>query len=1367
MIDFTDLHLHSTFSTLDAFGTPAQIVKRAKEIGRKSLALTDHGSVSGLIQLKKATDIEGLHPIYGCEMYMVISLGKMRDEKIREKSHITILAQNLKGYHNLLQLVSKSYQQGFYYRPTIDAEMLFQHQEGLFVFSGCWSGMVQKALQNDDLDSAQRIINSFKDVFGDRYYLETQQFPLFQKTFSNLQYLSKKLSIPMVLTCDPHYLQADQSAIQEVLHAIRDRRKFDEKLIIEGAYQWPAEDLYKAVTELYPSGRWQEMFENTCNIAEQCNIDLPKGDNPIYPFTNGETAYNVLIAACKNGIVRRGFSNLSANKKEIYNERVKKELKLIKDKKFSDYFLIVADAVNWAKNNDILTGPARGSAAGSIVCFLTGITEIDPIKHELLFERFLDETRYDPPDIDIDFEDEKKDKVRDYLVQRYGADRVCGVNTFAKFKGKNSLDEVGKVFSIPPGDIEVIKQLLVERSGADMRLELTIQDTFEMSPEAKAIKEKYKELDYAIMLEGQTRHMGQHAAGIIVGDRPLKEVIALYNKEGEDTLKSSVEMDDAKTLNLLKIDVLGITELNILKNVLDQIGWTIRDLYALPLDDEETIKGFREVDVEGIFQFVGDSTKSVLRQIPNLNNFNQLVDCVALSKPGPAHCVGRETLIYDCDRNEVVGIGTAYKRGIISTLSLYPNGDIKPQKIKKIHKIGSWNKNKQKTFRIVFKNGRILRATAEHQFLTPEGFKKLSDLFVGDKIVSTNKKIWNRDTVGISKSNSGSYKKGSAPWNKDQKWPWMSEKSKELWKDGIYNNNPEKYHKWMLANPGKHEEIRLLASKIRSEQLAKMTPEERREELANFIEAGTKNGYGKWGDAEDGHRCESYLELAFERFLIKNNISHEPHPRLGNRRKADQKIQGIFVELDGMNRTQDYWDMKYQNGEPYLVITLKDNWKEKLAFVFEEVGNHDWYSIGTTEVLRIEESDDSVVYDLEMEDFPNYLANGIVVHNSGGTSKYISRARGEKAQGLDWHPLLNEITKSTYNQIIYQEQVLRIVKEIGKLSFTDANKVRNAMAHSEGEDIFKSFWESFKKGAIENGLTEQQAWKIWEETKTMGRWSFNRSHAVSYAILAFWIMYMKRHFPLEFYFARLAREDAEDKRFHLLLEMHNRGIKILSPRLGVSKANWSIENGSLRAGLTCIKGIGSAMANKLIESGCTSKLDFSKKKIKGFADRGIERLEIAGAFNDDTDAVLFFGLDRYNKLDTIIDRVKLVDIKDHDAQYNIKVAGIFKEMNYKDIFEERRSRGHSTSNIKDPEKSKYAMLLLEDETDRCLVNIDRYLFDRIGNQIWDAYNNNRFITIEGIKVGGWRMVRAKKVTVFSDEKKIVSAESQEDLFDDL
>ena len=1142
--------LNSTYSLLDAHGTPKQLIERAKELGRKTIALTDHGSTSGYVQFWKACKEAEIKPIFGYEAYFVPSLEKMFENKERKKNHLTILASNETGYKNLLRIVSQAYQKGFYYYPTIDWDMLEQNSSGLIVFSGCWSGMLQRALVEARAEDAESFVGKAKEIFGSNFFLETQHYSLHQQTFPTLMDLSTKFDVPVVLTCDCHYSYDGQANVQEILHCVRDRRTFDPTKLINEAYQWEPEQLYKMVEERFGSGHWGKIFKNVLEVADRCNVEMPQGNFPSYTTIDGRTADEEFDDKCKEGIVYRGLQGAGM----AYKERFAREKKVLKEKGFVDYLLITADVIRWAKENGILVGGGRGSSAGSLICYLLGITELDPIKHGLLFERFIDETRADPPDIDTDFESEGRTAVKEYIAQKYGQEKVCEVATFAEFKGKNSLDEIGKIFSIPKNAVETVKKYLIERSSGDMRSQLTIEDTFKMSEDAMKVSEQHPEIKYAALLEGQLRHMSVHAAGVIIGSTPLEDAVAVYeNNEGRKI--SALEMKDAAFLGYIKMDFLGLKELSIIKKAANMVGMSIEDIYAIPRDDEETLNGFKEVDVEGIFQFNGDSTKSVLRQMPYLD-FEQLAACVALSKPGSSHCLHGKTLVYDCDSDEIIPISKAYKRKTKRTLSLFPDGSIRPQEIAEHLRFGEGKSGKkQRVHAVYFGNGRCIEATSEHWFLAETGWKKLSELVIGDKIFSL---------------------------------------------------------------------------------------------------------------------LEDY-------------------------------------KLDSLD---------------FAIVT------------------------------RIEPRDERTVYDFRMKEEPNYLANGLVVHNSGGTTNYIARMRGNTGvPGFDWHPLLNELTKETYNQIIYQEQILSILRQFANFSVTEANECRRIVAKSIGEQEFDKHLPNFLEGTKDK-ITEPQARRIWDSLKVYGRYGFNKSHAMAYALLAFWSMYMKRHHPAEFFLAKLdyVKTGEDTDKFRIMMDASNHGINIAPPCLGKSKVGWTIDGDKvMRAGITEIKGIGGRTAENIINCGFTRKDEFAQK-IKGVNVGVIKKLEEAHAFSDSEPIEDFFKIRRFDILDKIAsDRVPLSEIRDWDKSYHVKIAGIFAELNFKDIFEEKASRGKAIKSIKDPEKAKYAMLLLEDQTDRCLVHIDRYLWHDISQEVWDAYDGGKIVVIEGSKVSGWRMIRAQRVSIYEED----------------
>ena len=653
-MQYVSLHHHSTYSYGDGYGSPEKHIARAAELGMSALALTEHGNVSSHVRLEKAALKAGVKPIFGVELYT----GAV-DEELRSKFkwHLTVLAENLEGYRNLLKLVSRGWAEGMYYEPTVSGEMLAEHSEGLIVLSGCSGSKIVCDLlggkgveeHSADFRAALETAQRFKALLGDRYYLEAQAFPELDRTKSTNEALcaiSAKLGIPLVATGDVHYPRPDDSDMQVILHAAhRGVKSFEDQ-----ARSWgydvklapPLSD--KAVVDrLVATGMSRAQAESavatSAVIGQRCNVTLPKAERLRYPCPDGYTSVALFRRWISAGWKYRGVRGMPEAKQQEYKERLNYEMRLIESKDFVDYFLVLSDVVRWAKDNGIPVGPARGSAAASLVCYLLRITEVNPMDFPtLMFERFIDATREDPPDIDLDFADDRRDEVRLRLIRKYGIDRVGNIGNFVKYRGKNSLDDVGRVYRTPKWAVETVKDLVLDRSSGDSRFDSSLADTAEMFPAAKEIFEAYPNLKQAYRLEGDMRGMSIHAAGIVVGASPLTDVCAVYTKKrGKDGAALSVlsiDKYDAEHLDILKIDALGLTTMGMLSIALDLAGLKLEDLYSIPLDDPDTMAAFQAGDVVGIFQFEGRATRLVNKDV-RPDNFMELADANALSRPGP------------------------------------------------------------------------------------------------------------------------------------------------------------------------------------------------------------------------------------------------------------------------------------------------------------------------------------------------------------------------------------------------------------------------------------------------------------------------------------------------------------------------------------------------------------------------------------------------------------------------------------------------------------------------------------------------------------------------------------------------------------
>lgn len=654
------LHHHSTFSYMDGFGTPEDHVARAADLGMGALALTEHGNVSSHVRLEKAALKHGIKPIFGLEAYTAPST--MRDDKNTRKWHLTILAMNERGYRNLMRLVTRSWETGFYMWPTIHGEDLAEFNEGLIILSGCADSKLAcdllggKGREKGSVRDARRTMERFKDIFGDRFYLETQAFPELDRAHSINQWYeqeSRRTGIPLVGTQDVHYPHAEDNKMQSILHTAGRGGVSVAVTEAEWEYNIP-------LTHPESDGLWVRRLrgtglskraasmalDSTAEIAERCNVELPKAANLVFPKADGVTTKELIWEWLREGwrYRARANPNLSTRKHE-YHQRLAYEMDLIEQKGFFDYFLMLSEAVRWCKDHGIAVGPARGSAAASLTCYLLRITEIDPVPiPTMLFERFIDLNRTDLPDIDLDFDDERRHELVTHMTDLYGADHVGNIGTFTKYKGKNSLEDVARAHNIGKWVIEPVKALVVERSGGDSRADASLEDTVSMFPVAQQIFEEHPALEYAYRLEGNYRGFSVHASGLVVSNEPLTDNVAYYAKEdkksGNMRQVLSVDKYDAEYLGLMKVDLLGLSNMGMIGRALDLIGLKLEDMYVVANptlnEDPNVIDAFRNNDVNGIFQFGGEATRIVNGDVKP-DNFLELCDINALSRPGPLH----------------------------------------------------------------------------------------------------------------------------------------------------------------------------------------------------------------------------------------------------------------------------------------------------------------------------------------------------------------------------------------------------------------------------------------------------------------------------------------------------------------------------------------------------------------------------------------------------------------------------------------------------------------------------------------------------------------------------------------------------------
>lgn len=1052
MRQFVNLHHHTTMSDGDGFRTPEEHVAAVAALGYPAMAVTEHGNVSSHVRLEKAARAAGIKPILGVELYC-----ETGDPRGQLKNHLTVVAQSQAGYANLLRLVSESWV-NFKFKPTVTGAMLADHAEGLVVLSGCLGGLLSTTLYGGkgtpehraDLRAAGKVVGWFKEVFGHNYYLEVMPHPTLQKQRqfnADLAQLGKRYKVPLVATLDCHYPYPTDQDMYPVLHAIK--RGGRNNTVEAQSQSWeydimlaprPTEEIF---TDLRRSGLSRAQsggaMETSLEIAERCTVEIPKFKDLVFP--SAIPADELLRQWVRDGWYYRGFDKLPRAERERAAAQVRYELKLISDKKFSNYFLVVADVVKWAKDNGIPVGPARGSAAASLVCYLDRTTEVNPLLFpNLILERFIDPNRHDLPDIDLDFDDERRWEVRRYLVQQYGADRVGNIGTFVQYKGKNSLDDIARVYQIPYGDVEAVKEMIIERSSGDLRGSSTIEDSIAMFPKVAAVFARHPKLKEAQRLEGNIKGFSVHAAGLVIANEPLTNGVAVYtrvdSKTGERASVLSIDKYDADYINALKLDALGLTTMGMIRRCLEMIGMTLEELYAVPLDEEEVFESFRRNEVIGVFQFDGRAMRSVNREVKP-DNFAEVCDINALARPGPLH--------------------------------------------------------------------------------------------------------------------------------------------------------------------------------------------------------------------------------------------------------------------------------------------------------------------------------------------------------SGAAAEYIQVKHGRK-KAEHHHPVVDVITKHTNFQIVYQEQILRVVRELGNFTWEEAAAIRKLISKKQGEQAFNRMQQLFLDGAATNKVKPASALKIWKQLVTAGAYAFNAAHCVSYGMLAYWTMWLKVHHPLEFYCASLQKYDPKTKGFDLLKEASAKGITILPPDPEESDLSWGFKSkaNALRAGLVQVSGIGDKMANAMLDYRTDYRNLTPKHErraitwhdyiaVSGIGPATMKKVE---AFVQEEDP---FGIELLSK--------KLAEMRrwlwDHgedrglpfpgsrseDVPYEAKRGshvwlGTVRERNLKDLYELHRSRTGEEldpATVKEPQHVNWCVVTGEDETGPLTLTVHRWrgFYEKYKDRLWELDPSRDLLLVRGNKKAEYRRA------LYAEQLWIINTETKE------
>ena len=659
---FTHLHVHTEYSLLDGSSKISELLPRAKELGMDSLAITDHGVMYGVIDFYKKAKEVGIKPILGCEIYVAPGSRFDREQSRGEDRyyHLVLLAENNQGYKNLMKIVTRGFTEGYYYRPRVDYEILERYHEGIIALSACLAGEIPNKILKEDYEGAREAARRMNALFGPgNFFLELQDHGLRQQTQVNsvIMRMSKELDIPLVVTNDVHYIREEDAVPHDILLCIQTGKLVTDKdrMRYEGGQFFLKSE--EEMQKVFPYAR--EAMENTHKIAERCNVEIVFGEQkvPKFDVPEGYDAFSYLKELCEKGLVKR----YGDPPPEELKERLAYELDTIKNMGYVDYFLIVWDFIRFAKSQGIAVGPGRGSAAGSIVSYCLEITNIDPIRYQLIFERFLNPERVSMPDIDIDFCYERRQEVIDYVYEKYGKDKVVQIITFGTMAARMAVRDVGRAMNIPYAQVDKVAKMI------PMELGITIEKALKHNPELRQAYEADEVtknlIDMSMRLEGLPRHTSIHAAGVVIGSEPLDEFVPL-SRGADNVITTQFTMTTIEELGLLKMDFLGLRTLTVIQDAVRMVekktGQPL-DINAIDYNDAAVYEMIGQAKTEGVFQLESAGMKSFMRELKP-GNLEDIIAGISLYRPGPMDFIpkyikgknNKESIRYSCPELEEI-----------------------------------------------------------------------------------------------------------------------------------------------------------------------------------------------------------------------------------------------------------------------------------------------------------------------------------------------------------------------------------------------------------------------------------------------------------------------------------------------------------------------------------------------------------------------------------------------------------------------------------------------------------------------------------------------------------------------------------------
>lgn len=1268
-----------------------------------ALAMTEHGNVSSHVALEKAAKAQGVKALFGCELYC----GEVGENGTQRKNHLTVIAETQEGYSNLLRVVSQGWSD-FYYEPTVSGRVLSKHKQGLVVLSGCTGSLLATSLvggkniapEDASYARGRDVARRFKRTFGDAYYLEVQGFPELanvKKINEALGRLSKELGIPLAATGDVHYTLPTENEMQKILHNVRaGHRQSLEDMARTWGYDVklcpPPSDqhmLSKLIATGLPRQQAIQAILNTEEIAQRCTVTLPKLPQLRYPIPAGYAdAGTVWRDWLRQGWRYRGCDKLPPKERRRYREKLQYEMNIIEQKDFIDYFLVVSDLVKFAKDTGIPVGPARGSAAASLVCYLLRITEVDPMLFPgLIFERFIDLTRQDLPDIDLDFDSERRHEIRAYLVSKYGSAQVSNIGTFTGYKAKNSLDDVARVYKIPKYEVDTVKDLLLERSSGDLRASATIEDTVAQFEAARNVFERYPDLAKATLLEGNIKGMGVHAAGLVVSNGPITDVCAVYQRKVKGVLLDVVSPNkkDAEYLGLLKIDVLGLSTMTMLAEALRQAGLTLEDLYAIPLDDTLVIDGFKRNDVVGIFQFDGRAMRSVNAELQP-DDFREVCDANALARPGPLHS-GASAEYIDVKRGRKP---RKYGHPLLEAITGSTHGQIvyQEQILRVVREIGGFDWTHAAYIR------KIISQKIGEQAFNAEWGRFWTGAQVQGLSEAEAHEIWNNCiTAGVYAFNNAHCLTGDAVVNLagGHGLPGTSMTLEQMW-HRIHFLLPERkgrYYKF----PGPCIVCGLESKKYNRGQCIK---------CARWRRDFNKRGRATLSLDGDGRIRPRQIVGVFCNGLQKvYQLVLSDGTKLRGTGNHKVMTTGGWVMLEKLN--------------PGMEV-LKNAGPEKFQYVGQNrttKGDRSGHGFGTAAYVN-------GGY-VSWQKWRAQAGSHCEMCGCIPTSPETSHKDGDRTNNV-WEnlqllcPSCHRKFDTEHNNSIYGGWHKGLITE-----FVTVEEI-----YSVGEEVcYDLQMEGPEHNYIANGIVTH--------------------NTVSYGMIAWWTMWFKVHYPEVFYAASLIAY-GDKKQLELLRDADRHGLKILPPDPALSVLSWSVEEGALRGGLIQVPGIGPSIADKMLEYRGEHEVEFWEEyqAVKGI---GPKKVAACRDFSETDDP---YGVHRLHRLLQSVRGISRRFGLPRQTHTSLQVPysrgedvecvwyGVISKRNLRELFELHFSRTGEEldrSTVKDPHLNEWVVMLGQDEDEYLSLTVDRWKYPRFREAVWGIKLDHDVVIIRGIKRG--------------------------------